>query len=366
MNFITPIKEKCTECRLCLKECLFLQRYGTPKAIADRYNPVEVEFQYLPFECSLCGLCSAVCPADLNPGAMFLDMRREMVRQGKREFSNYTSLLNYEKRGISKKYTWYGLPRGCDTVLFPGCALPGARPGTVINLYEHLKGKCPSLGIVLDCCTKPSHDLGRQDYFEKVFGEIRGYLLSRGIKTVWVTCPNCYKVFKEYGAPLQVQMVYEVLPGFKSTPSAMNGGTVTVHDPCVIRFDKEIHRSVRDLIESRGTAIEEMDHQETKTLCCGEGGAVGFINPELAQEWGIKRNREAGNRPILTYCSGCVNYLSKRSPTHHLLDFYFAPEATLQDRLKTSKAPFTYWNRLQLKRKFIKMVSAVISRERVL
>jgi Fe-S oxidoreductase len=366
MNSLTSIKEKCTECLLCQKECLFLQKCGTPKAIADRYHLEEKEFRFLPYECSLCGMCHAVCPVKISPAQMFLEMRRENVLRGKGDFPEHAPLLNYEKRGISKRYTWYGLPQGCDTILFPGCALPGARSETVINLYKHLKGESPQLGIVLDCCTKPSHDLGRQEYFERVFGEMKELLLSQGIKTVWVTCPNCYKVFKEYGAPLRIQTVYEVLPGLKSFPSTTNRGTVTVHDPCVVRFDKEVHRSVRNLIESRGTAIEEMGHRETKTLCCGEGGAVGFINPELAQEWGIKRSKEAGNKPILTYCSGCVNHLSKRSPTHHLLDFYFDPEATLAGRIKASKAPFTYWNRLRLKRKLKQMVPAVVSRERAL
>ena len=165
------ITEKCTECSLCQKECTFLQKYGNPKVIADKYYLIDGKGQNKAFECSLCGLCAAVCPAEIDPSRMFLEMRWEAVSLGQEEISEYQALLNYEKRGISKRYTWYGLPRGCDTVLFPGCALPGTRPETVLNLFEHLRQSNPNLGIVLDCCIKPSLDLGRQAIFRPYSGK---------------------------------------------------------------------------------------------------------------------------------------------------------------------------------------------------
>ena len=162
-------------------------------------HPTDGKGQDIAFECSLCGLCAAVCPAEIDPRRMFQEMRREAVLWGRGEFPEHTALLKYEKRGTSKRYTWYGLPRGCDTVLFPGCTLPGTRPETVLNLFEHLRQSNPNLGVVLDCCIKPSLDLGRQDYFQTLFGEMTAYLLDQGIRNVWVACPNCYRVFKEYG-----------------------------------------------------------------------------------------------------------------------------------------------------------------------
>ncbi|MBA4417816.1 MAG: hypothetical protein C0392_07890 [Syntrophus sp. (in: bacteria)] len=83
------IKEKlqtvsgaCIECGLCRKECAFLRKYGNPKEIAEGYDPNKKEDQEMPFECSLCGLCSAVCPEGIDPAGFFLEMRRETVRRG--------------------------------------------------------------------------------------------------------------------------------------------------------------------------------------------------------------------------------------------------------------------------------------------
>jgi Fe-S oxidoreductase len=365
MDALETIKGKCIDCPLCQKECQFLQKYGTPKAIADRFNPTKNKFQTLPFECSLCGLCSAVCPVDLNPAQMFLEMRRIVVRLGGGNFPEYSPLLNYEKRGISKRYTYYGFPDHCHTIFFPGCALAGTRPDKVLKVYESVQKSIPNLGIVLDCCTKPSHDLGREDYFQAMFGEMKSHLVEKGIQTVLVSCPNCYQIFKNHGHPLLVRTIYEVLseivPG--STPKGL--GVVTVHDPCVTRFEKPIQDAVRALIQSQGGTIEEMEHQKAKTICCGEGGAVGFIAPNLAESWGVKIKSEAKGKTILTYCAGCANGLNKLTPTHHVLDFFYEPGATLSGKVKISQTLITYWNRLRLKKRFRRIIPGGAARERI-
>ena len=140
----------------------------------------------------------------LNPADMFLEMRRKAVDEEAAPFPEHKTMLAYEKRGTSKRYSWYSLPENCDTVLFPGCTLTGTRPDTTMDLYEHLKKDNPCLGIVLDCCCKPSHDLGRQEFFIEMLSDMKSYLIAHGIKTIMTACPNCYKVFNQYGTPLQV------------------------------------------------------------------------------------------------------------------------------------------------------------------
>ncbi|MDP3284999.1 MAG: (Fe-S)-binding protein, partial [Desulfobacterales bacterium] len=218
-----------------------------------------------------------------------------------------------------------GLPRECDTIFFPGCTLPGTRPQRVLQLYERLKEQIPNLGIVLDCCAKPSHDLGRQEYFEAMFQEMRSYLLEHGIQTVLTACPNCHKIFKNYGNPLRVKTVYEVLAE-NGRPNIQNKtAVVTMHDPCAVRFEYSVHRAVRNLLAGEGLEIEEMPHRQENTLCCGEGGAVSALSPDLARSWAEKRKEEADGKSVITYCAGCANYLGRITPAYHLLDLIFEP-----------------------------------------
>ena len=101
-------------------------------------------------------------------------------------------------------------------------AVPGSFPGTACRLaailsfsraapcpapdpkphghsIKHLKEQIPHLGVVLDCCHKPSHDLGRQQSFLTWFEDMRDWLIRHGVRHIIVACPNCYKVFHGYG-----------------------------------------------------------------------------------------------------------------------------------------------------------------------
>jgi len=89
-----------------------------------------------------------------------------------------------------------------------------------------------------------------------------------------------------------------------------------------------------------------------------------MLNPELAASWGALRKREAAGRRIITYCAGCVQGLGGHTPTNHLVDVLFAPDQTLAGKKKGAGAPFTYLNRLRLKRAFKRKEGFAVTRER--
>jgi len=361
---LKTISDKCINCELCVEECEFLKKYGKPKEIADAFDPLDKKCLTMGFECSLCRLCAAVCPVKIDPAEMFLEMRRETVRQGNGDFSKHKGILNYERRGTSKRYTWYALPEGCDTIFFPGCTLPGTRPDKTIKLYEYMRKQIPALGIVLDCCTKPSHDLGREAYFDAMFGEMNDFLLKSRIQNVYVCCPNCYKVFSRYGKNLSVQTVYEFLAKNGLPSKEQVNQTISIHDPCAVRFEKQIHAAVRELVVKQGLTVKEMPHCRETAYCCGEGGAVECVSSDLSSNWGILRKKETHSGMTIAYCAGCVHHLNLITPTSHILDLLFEPEATLAGKVKVSRSPMTYLNRLKLKHRLKRTVAVSISRER--
>jgi Fe-S oxidoreductase len=318
----------------------------------------------MPFECSLCQLCAAVCPVKINPADMFLEMRRQTFAMGKGNYPEHARILAYEKRGTSKRYSYYAFPQGCYTIFFPGCALSGTRSNKVMKLYNHLQQTIFSLGIVLDCCTKPSHDLGRKEYFYSMFGEMKHFLVENGIRKVIVTCPSCYQIFSQYGSELSVVTAYEFMSANGLPETGLISEDVTIHDSCATRFIQSIQSSVRDILKKKGLITSAMDHSEQKTLCCGEGGAVGFLAANLAKRWGLLRKKEAAGRRVITYCVGCSEFIGPLTPTSHILDILFEPEASMAGTVKVSKSPFTYLNRLKLKKQLKKRIPASIIRER--
>ncbi|MGD9007993.1 MAG: (Fe-S)-binding protein [Desulfobacteraceae bacterium] len=352
----------CVHCRHCVKECAFLRKHGTPGHIARQAVDRGLQ-DALAFECSLCGMCSAVCPHSLKPAEMFLEMRRASDRRSRSGDVSSCVYLGFEKRGISPHLTYYALPKACSTVLFPGCALSATRPEMVLELFTVLRRKEPSLGMVLDCCTKPSHDLGRSEFFESAFGEMRRYLLSNGVRRVLTACPSCYKVFKTHGGDLMVETVYEVLAAEKKPVRIGTRQTVTIHDPCPLRFNEPIQSAVRTLASAQGLDIEEMPHHGARTFCCGEGASVSCTAPELAETWGRRRAEEAQGRQIITYCAGCDATLGKIVETRHILDILFPRRHANGDRRAIPGFPRTCWNRLRLKHYASTGIPAAVRRE---
>jgi uncharacterized membrane protein YdjX (TVP38/TMEM64 family)/Fe-S oxidoreductase len=352
----------CNDCGACVKSCAFLKKHGTPRAIALAGYGAQPERLTCAFECSLCGLCSTICPKKLDLDGLFLELRREAVDRGVGNFPRHAPLLNYERLGTSPRFTLYRLPEGCRTIFFPGCSLPGTRPGAVHQVFDELQKAEPSLGIVFDCCLKPSHSLGRAEYVNRRFAEMNQWLVQQGVREVLVACPNCQVMFQSLGQGLTVRTVWEVLAesGMQPEPVA---ATVTVHDPCVIRSAAPVHRAVRTLLERQGVTVEEMSHSGQTTVCCGQGGAVNLLEPSLAAHWGELRKEEAAGRRVITYCAGCTQALSCHTPTSHLVDLLFAPRQTLSGKKKGSRAPVTYLNRLQLKRQFRTKEGFAVTRE---
>ncbi len=360
---IAATKAGCTNCGECLRECAFLNKYGTPKAIAEGFDPANPGSLARSFECSLCGLCSVTCPERLDLDGLFLEMRREAVERGFGDYREHAPLVTYERLGTSRRFSLYRLPQGCTTIFFPGCSLSGTRPDGVNNVFAELQKGDRNIGIVFDCCLKPSHMLGREQYVGEMFAEMNGWLVQQGVQEVLVACPNCQSMFDTFGAGLRVRTVWEALAE-SGVQLEKASGTVTVHDPCVIRTAQPVHSAVRKLLTRQGLAVVEMPHSGLNTVCCGKGGAVDLLHPELAASWSALRTKEADGRRIITYCAGCVQALDGHTPTNHLVDILFAPGQTLAGRKKGAGTPITYLNRLLLKRSYKRKEGFTVSRER--
>ncbi len=347
------LAKECVGCNVCVKECAFLKKYGNPGTIANDFSAGSLH-ELISFECSLCGLCTSLCPKELDPCTAFLGMRSKVFAETGEALPEHRGILAYEKKGLSKRYSLYKLPEACSTIFFPGCTFTGTRAGRTEQIYAWLRQEIPNTGIVLDCCTKPSHDLGRDEFFNTNFSAMENILVGNGVQKVITACPNCYRVFSKYSQKLKTESIYEVLAEKELMPNSNISGCVTIHDPCVTRFETGIHDSIRKLVKDQGLEIKEMEHCREKTTCCGEGGSAFCVTPDLASAWRKRRKKEAGHNRIITYCAGCCAFLGKSVQTDHILDLLFEPEKTMDGSVKRSTPPFTYLARINLKRRFKK------------
>jgi uncharacterized membrane protein YdjX (TVP38/TMEM64 family)/Fe-S oxidoreductase len=348
---LTEHQNQCSDCGACRRHCEFLQKHGTPGEIARNFAQQD---ESLPFECSLCGLCNSQCPEKLDIKDLFLQMRRNVISTNPNYLKNFRGLRVYETIGVSDIFSCYALPEHCEIIFFPGCALTGNNPQQTWNLYRHLQQQIPNLGLVLDCCTKPSHDLGDQQRFANKFNQLCSTLYTGGVRQILTACPNCYTVFKTYAPQFKLLSVFQQLDQSGAPQSGSIQGAVTVHDPCVHRFEPEIHQAVRSLINKSGLTVTEMTNKGRNTFCCGEGGCVMATKPKLAHNWRQKRALQSKQHIIVTYCAGCVEFLAPVAPTVHLLDLLFDPTTALNRKEKHPSTLTRYRNRLKIKKRLKK------------
>lgn len=95
------ILSACTDCGACQSACRFLTDYGTPKQLLQRLDLSSPRDQQLAYECSLCGLCTAICPENLDISGLFLGVRQCCVDNQNLNTDSYRVILGYEKRGTS-------------------------------------------------------------------------------------------------------------------------------------------------------------------------------------------------------------------------------------------------------------------------
>ncbi|MFH1058460.1 MAG: 4Fe-4S dicluster domain-containing protein [Pseudomonadota bacterium] len=343
------LRAACVDCGLCVKRCAFLGRHGSPGQMAAAWLEGR-GVDALPFLCSLCGLCQALCPTGAAPPAFFQAWRAQVAAD--KDWRPYRALLGYQNRGARPAFSHHLLPAGCDTVFFPGCTLPGQRPDLVWRAWRRLSGIWPGLGLVLDCCWRPAAMLGRMREHRQGQGRLAGRLTAAGVREVWAACPNCLRALREDGpaaeAGLRVRDVYSVLLELDPPVAGPGRRAVSLHDPCASRFDDAIQAAARGLVAASGRELVELAASGRNTICCGEGGAVAALAPELASAWLDQRRAGLDGLPLFTYCAGCMlRYRRAGVDARHLLDLVL-PAAQPRPAVWP---PLAYLNRHRLVRR---------------
>ncbi len=312
----------------------------------------------LPYSCHYCGLCEAVCPKDLHAGQLCLTARQALVAQGKGPLPPHKGIQNYVKWGASPTFAASRPDPAtgrADRVFFPGCSLAGHFTDVVKAAYTFLRQRLPDTGIMLNCCGAPSYFMGETEVMLKIIGNVAQELEQLGAKEIIVACTHCYQTFQEFLPQVPVRTIYEVLGevGLPEGAQAAAPWTFNIQDACGARQAPNIHAAVRALVQDLGYTITEMPHNRERSICCGSGGMVPAVAPELAKKMTDFRLSEA-TLDLVTYCASCRARLSKTGyPTLHVLDLAFNPA---WQQTKTQPPPHNlkrWWRRWRLKRHYL-------------
>ncbi len=127
-----------------------------------------------------------------------------------------------------------------------------------------------------------------------------------GLKMLVTPCPSCYRMFKhlypEYlGVNLEekgirimhaVHLVYSLLREGKLKVEPIKT-IATYHDPCDLGRHEGVYEEPRIILRSTVAGFIEMKTNKYYARCCGAGGNLRIIDPELSLEIGVARVKQA-------------------------------------------------------------------------
>jgi heterodisulfide reductase subunit D len=167
------------------------------------------------------------------------------------------------------------------------------------------------------CCGYPllSAGLPVSDLMEHNLEAVK----ALGARTLVTTCPSCYHMWKHHYAPdfIQVKHSTEYLAELVEAgriPLKRLEKRVTYHDPCDLGRKSEVYDAPRLIIQAIPDVefVEMEDHGEN-AMCCGGGGNLESLDPELSRAVARRRLEQAqavGAEAIISACQQCERTLS--------------------------------------------------------
>ncbi len=310
-----------------LNEMLGREPLATPQVLKDYGLSV--------FRCSLCGDCEEVCPAGLPLKDMWLSLREELSRTGdapdkiRMIRANLDGSHNVFDEENDERGDWVDdmrkPPRGgcvkdsAEVVYFTGC----------VGAYFPLAQKIPMAFVeILDaggvdftimagdewCCGFPLQGSGQSAGLPAIIAHNVAAAKARGARKVVFTCPSCYQIWREayppefelvHASEMVAQLVLEDRLPLGELPM-----TVTYHDPCDLGRGGRVFDEPRAIMARiPGLTLVEMEHNREHCLCCGGGGNLEMIDPDLSAAMAKRKVEEAvatGAEAIITNCQQCV------------------------------------------------------------
>jgi Fe-S oxidoreductase len=320
---IEEFLSRCTSCGSCSEACGLLRSSGTPAAVLSRKDENV-------FLCTGCGACAGRCPEGLNPSEAFLYAKHRILRAG--QVSEKIAAADRAARrfaawGHSFPFAYYSRT---ETVFWPGCSLAGTSPELVLKTQQLLSRNLGTMvGIALDCCFDPVYQIGDLDAVRDASLRTKDRLERNGITSVIAACTNCVKVLSADLPGVRLRHVLDVIP--VPEVSSLHGEEFYLHHPCPTYRFSAVQGRAKLLLETLGVSIVEQE----RPRCCGFGGNMHTLSPELADACANEVMAAAGNDPIVTYCMACKDrFLLKGARTHHLLELLVP--ATPVERPKSS------------------------------
>lgn len=314
----------CSSCGLCLDACpmnvqkknlqfssvyfiRFLRRHNT-----KRINKIAEK-------CLLCGKCYALCPVGVDSPAIRVAQRNTLYNNIKHDYSavnipHRDASDENKDAAIKSKVLYFA---GCMTQLTP----------VIMRSLENIFEKAGEDYTIIDkdgglCCGRPLMMAGRSAAAKELIEKNKELILSTGAKKLVLSCPICYKIFKDeyhlekHGIKVvhYSQYISNLIKEGVITPIKEQVNYV-YHDPCELGRGCKIYKEPREVVESVGTLKAAMKEKDESICCGGSLGSLTLDDKDRAQvtEGALDNLIASGGEKIVTACPLCYKTFRAQS-----------------------------------------------------
>jgi heterodisulfide reductase subunit D len=294
------------------------------------------------FQCTLCGACDIACPVVINPKDLSIAIRETMVEMGHhpRAMENLKKNLlsdhNISADENEDRAEWvedleeipeHGFQKDkAEVIYFVGCVssfFPMVQkiPQNFVQIMDKAGVDFTILGEGEWCCGFPLIGAGMSKELETLKAHNIDKIKELGAKSVVFSCPSCYRTWNEfYDTDVELLHSSQLLQRLikeKIIPLKELNLTVTYHDPCDLGRNSGVYEPPREVLKMiPGVKLIELKNNRERTICCGGGGNVEMVDPELSAgiaQKKIDEIQDTGADIIVTSCQQCVRTISTRA-----------------------------------------------------
>ncbi|MBW2311888.1 MAG: FAD-binding protein [Deltaproteobacteria bacterium] len=330
---VTQLESRNARGRTILAFNLMTGQIDTSKELAESF-----------YTCTTCNSCTQFCPAQIKVDEIIQKGREKIFASGAspepvmalRDSILTTDNVYAAKKedriaifpsSIRKRVEAGELKKEAPTLLFMGCVSSYLDMKIVPSFFKVMDAAGVDytlLGTEEICCGFPLHLMGDQEKFEETARNLIERIKATGAKELVTPCAGCYKTFAKFypeAGDLGLEVYHSVhymqklIADKKLTLGGDLGKRITYHDPCDLGRTFGIFEEPRYILNTvPNIEFVEMARNRMMARCCGGGGSVIALEPELAAEMAAVRVRDAmevGAEIIVSGCSACKDNLRK-------------------------------------------------------
>ena len=301
----------CSSCGLCLDACpMNVQKknlkYSSVYFIRFLRRHNEKKINDIAEKCLMCDKCHALCPVGVDAPAL---RRAQRATVNNSLVYDYSYLAAQNPVGV--------IPDDKPEVMyFAGC-MTHLTPRIIKSVEKVFKAASVNY-VFVDrdggiCCGRPLMLAGKTSAAQETIAANKKMILESGCRTLVLSCPICYKIFKEeYGLKgievLHYTQYIKRLADEGRLKLNAGGESIAYHDPCELGRGCGVYAEPRNVLSQVGTLVKA-GKEGDESVCCG--GSLGSLTLDARDRAKITESSLANlvvNKPqtIVTACPLCL------------------------------------------------------------